>query len=57
MVTNQANDSNQIEVDIALIRLFLRMTPEERLLSNDKHIQTLLELQNAYTEKNASIRS
>jgi len=57
MVTNQANNSTQIEVDIALIRLFLRMTPEERLLSNDKHIQTLLELQNAYTEKNASIRS
>jgi len=27
-----------------------------RLLSNDKHIQTLLELRNAYSQKNASAR-
>ncbi len=57
MVTNQSNNSTAIKVDIALIKLFLGMTPEERLLSNDKHILTLMELQNAYTEKNASIRS
>lgn len=57
MVTNQSNNSTAIKVDIALIKLFLGMTAEERLLSNDKHIHTLMELQNAYTEKNASIRS
>jgi len=34
-------------VDKTLIKIFLEMTPEDRLLSNDNAIRTILELRNA----------
>ena len=44
------------EVDKSLIKMFLRLTPEERLVSNDNTIRTLLELRNAYRQKTSGIR-
>lgn len=49
--------SSRIKVDRGLIKLFLKMTPEERLLSNDRQIRAILELQNAYSQKVADYRS
>ena len=43
-------------VDRSLIKMFLRMTPEERLVSNDNMIQTLMELRNTYRQKTDDIR-
>ncbi len=43
-------------VDRSLIKMFLRMTPEERLVSNDNTIRTLMELRNAYRQKTSGIR-
>ena len=39
------NDSG---VDKSLVAMFLKMTPEERLKSNDNAVRTILELRNAY---------
>jgi hypothetical protein len=44
-------------VDKSLIKLFLAMSPEERLLSNDNTIQTLTELKYAFNQKSSCIRS
>jgi hypothetical protein len=41
-------------VDRSLIKLFLRMTPEERLRANDNTIRTLTELRNALKKQKAS---
>lgn len=38
-------------VDSGLITLFLRMSPEERLLANDHMVRTILELRDAYTNR------
>ncbi len=34
-------------VDKSLVFMFLKMTPEERLKSNDRAVRTILELRNA----------
>ena len=38
-------------VDKSLVSMFLKMTPEERLKSNDNAVRTILELRNAYQQK------
>jgi hypothetical protein len=38
-------------VDKGLVAMFLRMTPEERLQSNDNAVRTILELRNAYQQQ------
>jgi len=38
-------------VDKGLVAMFLRMSPEERLRSNDNAIRTILELRNAYQQR------
>ena len=38
-------------VDKGLVSMFLRMSPEERLLANDNAIRTILELRNAYQQR------
>ncbi len=38
-------------VDKSLISIFLKMTPEERLKSNDNAVRTILELRNAYQKQ------
>ena len=41
-------------VDKELIKMFLKMTPEERLCANDNTIRTLTELRNVFKKQNAS---
>jgi len=40
-------------VDKSLVAMFLRMSPDERLLANDNMARTILELRNAYRERKA----
>jgi len=48
----------QLRVDKGLIEMFLKMTPEERIRSNDNTIRALVELRNAFKkQKTSSFRS
>ena len=48
----------KVRVDKGLIKMFLKMTPEERVRSNDNTIRTLVELRNAFKkQKTSSFRS
>jgi len=38
-------------VDKVLVAMFIKMTPEERLKSNDNAARTILELRNAYQQQ------
>jgi len=38
-------------LDPGLITMFLKMTPEERVQSNDNAVNTIMELRNAFTKK------
>jgi hypothetical protein len=38
-------------VDEGLVVMFLKMSPEERLRSNDNAVRTILELRNAYNKQ------
>ncbi len=38
-------------VDAGLVALFLKMTPEERVQSNDNAINTIMELRNAFEQR------
>jgi hypothetical protein len=40
-------------VDKGLVAMFLRMSPDERLLANDNMVRTILELRNAYRQRKA----
>ncbi len=44
----------QLGVDKGLIEMFLKMTPEERLRSNDNTIQALVVLRNAFKKQKTS---
>jgi len=39
---------NRWKVDKSLVAMFLRMSPEERLLANDNAVRGIMELKNAY---------
>ena len=41
-------------VDKGLIKMILKMTPEERLRANDNTIRTLTELRNVFKKQKAS---
>ena len=41
-------------VDKGLIKMFLKMTPDERLRSNDNAIRTLTELRDVFKKQKAS---
>jgi len=56
MKSSILSKSNPPEVDKSLIKMFLRMTPQERLVSNDNTIRTLMELRNAFCQKTYGIR-
>jgi hypothetical protein len=45
----------QLRVDKGLIEMFLKMTPEERIRSNDNTIRALVELRNAFKKQKTSI--
>ncbi len=42
---------NRSGVDKGLVAMFLRMSPEERLLANDNAFRTILELRDAYKRR------
>ena len=42
---------NQSGVDMGLVAMFLRMSPEERLKANDNALRTILELRHAYRQR------
>ncbi|MBU4184736.1 MAG: hypothetical protein KKI12_11325 [Proteobacteria bacterium] len=44
----------QLRVDKGLIEMFLKMTPEERVRSNDNTIQALVELRNGFKKQKTS---
>jgi len=44
----------QLGVDKGLIKIFLKMTPEERLRANDNTIRALVELRNAFKKQKTS---
>ena len=44
------------QVDLELIAMFLKMTPEERLKSNDNAINTIAELKRAFEKQKTSNR-
>ena len=49
---------NNSGVDEGLVAMFLKMSPEERLKSNDNAVRAIMELRNAYKlQKNAGSRS
>ena len=57
-LNNDKQKNKQLGVDKGLIRMFLKMTPEERLRSNDNTIRALMELRNAFKkQKTSSFRS
>ena len=45
------NEKTHVGIDKHLITMFLKKTPEERLLSNDKTICTIMELRNAFKRR------
>lgn len=55
---NDKQKNLQLGVDKGLIEMFLKMTPEERLRSNDNTIRALVELRNGFKkQKTSSFRS
>jgi hypothetical protein len=42
---------NNSSVDEGLVAMFLKMSPEERLKSNDNAVRAILELRNAYKDQ------
>lgn len=44
-------------VDKSLIGLFLKMSPEERLLANDNAVRAIVEMRNAYKQRISKPRS
>ncbi len=55
MAQNSDKQKNlQVGVDKGLIEMFLKMTPEERVRSNDNTIRALSELRNGFKKQNTS---
>jgi hypothetical protein len=48
-VINKTQDNSV--VDKGLVSMFLKMSPEERLKSNDNAVRTILELRDAYKRR------
>jgi hypothetical protein len=55
-MSNESKIDNQSGVDKGLVAMFLRMSPEERLLANDNAFRTILELRDAYRQHKANER-
>ena len=55
-MSNGTKIKNSSGVDKGLVALFLKMSPEERLRSNDNAVRTVLELRNAYQRKKLNRR-
>jgi len=55
-MVEDTKDENQSGVDKGLVRVFLRMSPEERLRANDNAMRTILELRHAYRQRKTDER-
>jgi len=55
-MSEETKIDNQSGVDKGLVAMFLRMSPEERLLANDNAFRTILELRGAYRQQKANER-
>jgi len=55
-MSNETKIADQSGVDKGLIAMFLRMSPEERLLANDDAFRTILELRDAYRRQKTDER-
>jgi hypothetical protein len=55
-MSEETKIDNQSGVDKGLVAMFLRMSPEERLLANDNAFRTILELRDAYRQQKANER-
>jgi hypothetical protein len=55
-MSEEAKIDDQSGVDKGLVAMFLRMSPEERLLANDNAFRTILELRDAYRQQKANER-
>ena len=57
MGSNKDNQQPQPAVDQGLIKMFLEMTPEERLRANDNTIRALTKLRNAFKKQKVYVLS
>lgn len=53
-MTGELEDRPFEGVDRSLVAMFLKMSPEERLLANDRAAQAILELRDAFQQKKSS---
>ena len=53
-MAKKTKTKNSLDVDKGLVAMFLRMSPDERLLANDNMVRTILELRNAYKQRNTN---
>ena len=49
-----SNQTMASGIDKGLIKMFLKMTPEERILSNDNAVKAIMELRNAFKQHQLS---
>ena len=57
-MNSEIKTEDSLNVDKGLIAMFLKLSPDDRILSNDNMIRTIMELRNAYEQqKTNSIRS
>lgn len=50
-MAKETETSDVLGVDKGLVAMFLKMSPEERLRTNDNAVRTILELRNAYRQQ------
>jgi hypothetical protein len=55
-MSEETKIDKQSGVDKGLVAMFLKMSPEERLLANDNAFPTILELRDAYRQQKANER-
>ena len=53
MMTSQdkLTETQSEAIDRGLVAMFLRMSPEERIVANDKSLRTIWELRDAFTQR------
>ena len=55
-MVKQTKVKNRFGVDIGLVAMFLKMSPEERLQANENALRTILELRNADRQRRTNKR-
>lgn len=56
-MSDELKIKNTEEVDEGLVAMFLKMTPEERLIANDNALRAIMEMRNAFRRKKHRARS